>query len=54
MDRDVPEQPPGEMADDRNAGLFQDVVITSFVDFEKLEEVLVVLTDSGADAGGEP
>ena len=35
----------------RNAGLFQDVVITSFVDFEKLEEVLVVLTEPGADSG---
>lgn len=35
-----------------NSGLFQDVVITSFVDFEKLEEVLVVLKESGANAGG--
>ena len=33
----------------RNAGLFQDVVITSFVDFEKLEEVLIVLTETGAE-----
>jgi rod shape-determining protein MreC len=33
----------------RNAGLFQEVIITSFVDFEKLEEVLVVLKDTGAD-----
>ncbi|MBW2367048.1 MAG: rod shape-determining protein MreC [Deltaproteobacteria bacterium] len=28
----------------RNAGIFQEVFIASFVDFEKLEEVLVVLT----------
>jgi len=31
----------------RNAGLFQNVTITSFVDFEKLEEVLVILTENG-------
>jgi rod shape-determining protein MreC len=30
----------------RNAGLFQEVLITSFVDFEKLEEVLVILADA--------
>jgi rod shape-determining protein MreC len=30
----------------RNAGLFQEVMITSFVDFEKLEEVLVVLAET--------
>jgi rod shape-determining protein MreC len=38
----------------RNAGLFQNVTITSFVDFEKLEEVLVVLVENGpedAEAG---
>ena len=35
----------------RNAGLFQDVVITSFVDFDKLEEVLVVLTAAETDSG---
>ncbi len=29
----------------RNAGVFQDVVITPFVDFEKLEEVLIVVTE---------
>jgi len=33
----------------RNAGLFQDVAITSFVDFEKLEEVLVVLPETGGN-----
>lgn len=33
----------------RNAGLFQEVKITSFVDFEKLEEVLVILAETGAD-----
>lgn len=27
----------------RNAGIFQDVVVTPYVDFEKLEEVLIVL-----------
>lgn len=27
----------------RNAGIFQDVEVTSFVDFEKLEEVLVII-----------
>jgi rod shape-determining protein MreC len=38
----------------RNAGLFQNVVITSFVDFEKLEEVLVVLSeDDGNESEGE-
>jgi rod shape-determining protein MreC len=35
----------------RNAGLFQTVRITSFVDFEKLEEVLVVLPGTGGDDG---
>ncbi|MDX9785151.1 MAG: rod shape-determining protein MreC [Desulfobacterales bacterium] len=28
----------------RNAGIFQDVVITSYVDFDKIEEVLIILT----------
>jgi rod shape-determining protein MreC len=32
-----------------NAGLFQEVEITSFVDFEKLEEVLVILAETEAD-----
>jgi rod shape-determining protein MreC len=32
-----------------NAGLFQDVMITPFVDFEKLEEVLVILPEAGDD-----
>lgn len=27
----------------RNAGIFQDVIISSFVDFEKIEEVLIIL-----------
>ncbi len=36
----------------RNSGLFQEVKITPFVDFEKLEEVLVVLKDTG-DTGLE-
>jgi rod shape-determining protein MreC len=31
----------------RNAGIFQEVEVTPFVDFEKLEEVLVVLTSNG-------
>lgn len=31
-----------------DAGLFQKVTITSFVDFEKLEEVLVILPEAGA------
>lgn len=30
----------------RNAGIFQDVEVTSFVDFEKLEEVLVIIRPS--------
>lgn len=38
----------------RTSGLFQNVKITSFVDFEKLEEVLVVLPEeSGDDPEGE-
>jgi rod shape-determining protein MreC len=28
----------------RNAGVFQDVIMTPFVDFEKLEEVIIILT----------
>lgn len=38
----------------RNSGLFQEVTINSFVDFEKLEEVLVVLSETetkDAEAG---
>ena len=31
----------------RNAGIFQEVTVTPFVDFEKLEEVLVVLHSPG-------
>ena len=31
----------------RNAGIFQDVEVTPYVDFEKLEEVLVVLNSNG-------
>ena len=27
----------------RNAGIFQEVVVTPFADFEKIEEVLVVV-----------
>lgn len=34
----------------RNSGIFQEVKITPFVDFEKLEEVLVVLTTNGNHA----
>jgi rod shape-determining protein MreC len=34
-----------------NAGIFQTVTVTPFVDFEKIEEVLVVITppEPGAD-----
>ena len=38
----------------RNAGIFQEVFIAPFVDFEKLEEVLVVLTRAGPAEGQVP
>lgn len=38
----------------RNAGIFQEVFIVPFVDFEKLEEVLVVLTQDGPVKGRAP
>jgi rod shape-determining protein MreC len=38
----------------RNAGLFQNVMIASFVDFEKLEEVLVILVANGVDEEAGP
>jgi len=38
----------------RNAGIFQEVFITSFVDFEKLEEVLIVLAPPRKPTETEP
>jgi rod shape-determining protein MreC len=37
----------------RNSGIFQDVVVTPFADFEKIEEVLVVLNTPGEETGHE-
>lgn len=36
----------------RNAGIFQEVAVTPFVDFEKLEEVLIVLEIPDVPPGG--
>ena len=36
-----------------NSGIFQDVVVTPFVDFEKLEEVLVVINEIKEDDGND-
>ncbi len=38
----------------RNAGIFQEVFVAPFVDFEKLEEVLVVLTQDRPTEGQAP
>lgn len=38
----------------RNAGIFQEVSVTPFVDFEKLEEVLIVMDVGEAEPGGQP
>ena len=35
----------------RNSGIFQEVVVTPFADFEKLEEVLVVLNTPKQEMG---
>jgi rod shape-determining protein MreC len=37
----------------RNAGLFQDVELTPYVDFTKLEEVMVILSPSSPDNMGD-
>lgn len=36
-----------------NAGIFQEVTVTPFVDFEKIEEVLVVLPVDSRETGGQ-
>jgi rod shape-determining protein MreC len=37
-----------------DAGIFQTVTVTPFVDFEKIEEVLVIITPPGSGADVEP
>lgn len=37
-----------------NAGIFQEIVVTPFVDFEKLEEVLIVIALPGQKFSSEP
>jgi rod shape-determining protein MreC len=37
-----------------NAGIFQEIVVTPFVDFEKLEEVLIVITPPGEKFSSQP
>ena len=37
-----------------NAGIFQEIIVTPYVDFEKLEEVLIVAHPSKQDDTGQP
>ena len=37
-----------------NAGIFQEIIVTPYVDFEKLEEVLIVMHPSKQDDTGQP
>ena len=37
-----------------NAGIFQEIIVTPYVDFEKLEEVLIVARSSKQDDTGQP